>query len=195
MTTTRPHIVSGERSYLSHFQRSDVPVITHWLSNLETTAYLGMQGRSFLQEQEEDWYTNYTRLDDKNFHFAIVASDTDTIIGTVSLMDIRRPHDRAELGIVIGNTDYWSKGYGREAIRLMCDYGYTFLNLHVIYLWYVSYNQRGRKCYEKSGFVETGRIPEARVFNHQHYDDVVMTMTRTQFGPSQLAGKYGQLPI
>ena len=117
MTTTRPHIVSGERLYLSHFQRSDVPVITHWLSNLETTAYLGMQGRSFLQEQEEDWYTNYTRLDDKNFHFAIVARDSDTIIGTVSLMDIRRPHDRAELGIVIGNTDYWSKGYGREAIR------------------------------------------------------------------------------
>jgi hypothetical protein len=73
MTTTRPRIVSGERSYLSHFQRNDVPVITHWLSNLETTAYLGMQGRSFLQEQEEDWYTNYTRLDDKNFHFAIVA--------------------------------------------------------------------------------------------------------------------------
>jgi RimJ/RimL family protein N-acetyltransferase len=73
----------------------------------------------------------------------------NTIIGTVSLMDVRRPHDRAELGIVIGNPDYWSKGYRHEAIRLMCDYGYTFLNLHVIYLWYVSYNVRGRKCYEK----------------------------------------------
>jgi RimJ/RimL family protein N-acetyltransferase len=47
----------------------------------------------------------------------------------------------------------------------------------------------------KAGFVETGRIPEARVFNHQHYDDVVMTMTRSQFGTSQLVGKYGELPI
>jgi RimJ/RimL family protein N-acetyltransferase len=69
-----------------------------------------MQGRSFLQEQEEDWYTNYTRLDDKNFHFAIVASDSDTIIGTVSLMDVRRPHDRAD-----GRRS--ERGEGREIPR------------------------------------------------------------------------------
>lgn len=195
MSPSRPIVVPGQRIYLSNLVRDDIPTLTSWFSNLETTAYVGMQGRSFLQEHEDEWYSQYSTYDEKNRHFAVIARDGDTLIGNVSLMDIRRPHDRAELGIVIGDPHFWGRGYGREAIRLMCDYGFTFLNLHVIYLWYVSYNIRARKSYDAAGFVETGRIPEVRVFNHQRYDDVVMTLTRARFGESTLAGKYGQLPI
>ena len=195
MSTHRPIVVPGERIYLSQFNKNDIPTLTSWFSNLETTAYVGMQGRSFLSEHETEWYEHYSKFDERNYHYAVVARDSDTLIGNVSLMDIRRPHDRAELGIVIGDPAFWGKGYGREAIRLMCDYGFTFLNLHVIYLWYVSYNVRARKSYDAAGFIETGRIPAVRVFNHQRYDDVVMTLTRAQFGQSTLTGKYGQLPI
>jgi RimJ/RimL family protein N-acetyltransferase len=110
-------------------------------------------------------------------------------------MDIRQVHQRAELGIVIGEREYWSKGYGREAIRLMCQYGVAFLNLQTIYLWYVSYNVRGRKSYEAAGFVETGRIPESRLFNGVRYDDVVMTLHARDVPTTALHGQFGQLPI
>lgn len=195
MTVVRPVVLRSQRIHFSHFVTGDVPLLTQWFSQLETTAYLGMSGRSFTLAQEQEWFDNYVKHSPSNQHFAIIDSATDLPIGSISLMDIRRPHNRAELGIAIGDQRYWGRGYGREAIRLMCDYGFTFLDLHTIYLWYVSFNERGRKSYEASGFRETGRIPEGKVFNGTHYDDVLMSITRTTFGPSQLAGQYGQLPI
>jgi RimJ/RimL family protein N-acetyltransferase len=189
----RPAVVSGDRIYLSHFTRDDVSTLTRWFSSLEVTAYVGMQGRSFIQEQEQAWYDNYVKPSAETVHFAVIDAVTHAPIGTVSLMDIRQLHQRAELGIVIGEPAYWSRGYGREAIELMCQYGFAFLNLHTIYLWYVSYNTRARKSYEAVGFVETGRIPAARLFNGQRYDDVVMT--RHAGSVAALAGKYGLLPL
>lgn len=195
MTVVRPVVLRSQRIYFSHFVASDVPLLAQWFSQLETTAYLGMSGRSFTLTQEQEWFDNYVKHSPNNQHFAIMDSATDQPIGSISLMDIRRPHNRAELGIAIGDQNYWGRGYGREAIRLMCDYGFTFLDLHTIYLWYVSFNERGRRSYEAAGFKETGRIPEGKVFNGQYYDDVLMSITRRNFGPTQLAGQFGQLPI
>lgn len=197
MTTFPPRtaVVSGTKVYLSNFTRDDVPALTRWFSNLEITAYVGMQGRSFLQEQEQHWYDDYVKPPTTQQHFAVIEATTHQAIGVVSLMDIRQMHQRAELGIVIGEPACWSNGYGREAIDLICQYGYAFLNLHTIYLWYMSYNERARRSYEAVGFVETGRIPQARLFNGARYDDVVMTRHVGERVFPALAGKYGQLPL
>jgi RimJ/RimL family protein N-acetyltransferase len=191
----RPVVIDGERIYLSNFVQSDVPTLTSWFQQLEVTAYIGMQGASFLVEQEQQWFESYVKSNDKEQHFAVIDKHTHRLIGNVSLMDIRQVHQRAELGIVIGEREYWSKGYGREAIRLLCQYGFAFRNLHTIYLWYVSYNERARKSYEAAGFRETGRIPAARLFNGKRYDDVVMTIQAEAYPESELSGKFGQLPL
>lgn len=191
----RPIVVDGDRIYLSNFVQSDVPTLTAWFQQLEVTAYVGMQGTSFVVEQEQLWYDSYVKPSETVQHFAVIDKQTHRLIGNVSLMDIRQIHQRAELGIVIGERDCWGKGYGREATRLMCQYGFVFRNLHTIYLWYVSYNERARKSYEAAGFRETGRIPQARLFNGKRYDDVVMTVTADDGAANLLLGQYGQLPV
>ena len=193
--TPRQSIITGARIDLSTFRVEDVPNLTRWFSQLDVTAYIGMQGTAYTLEQEQQWYENYVKQSHTERHFAVIDVHTHQLIGNVSLMDIRQVHQRAELGIVIGEREYWSKGYGREAIKLMCQYGVAFLNLQTIYLWYVSYNMRGRKRYEAAGFVETGRIPESRLFNGVRYDDVVMTLHARHVPTTALHGQFGQLPI
>ena len=192
--TNRPEIIPGERVFLSHLTRDDVPEFSRWFANLETTQLLGWPGRIFLPEQEQEWYDNYVKFNERERTYAIIARDQQQLIGNVSLTGISHINNRAELGIVL-SPDATGRGYGREAIRLMCDYGFTFLNLHVIYLWYVSYNVRARKSYDAVGFRETGRIPGARLLNGTRYDDVLMAVTRTEFGDSQFHLKFGILPI
>lgn len=191
----RPQLVRGQRIFLSTFTRDDVPTLTRWFANLEVTAYVGMQGRVFVTEQEQAWYDDYVKPSQTAQHFAVIDAATQQPIGVVSLMDIRQLHQRAELGIVIGDPQYWSNGYGREAVDLMCQYGFGFLNLHVIYLWYMSYNERARRSYEAVGFVETGRIPQARLFNGCRYDDVVMARYVGERDFPALTNNYGQLPF
>ncbi|MBC8162064.1 MAG: GNAT family N-acetyltransferase [Roseiflexaceae bacterium] len=187
----RSEIVPGERIFLSHPLREDLPLLARWYADLELTLYLGRAGHAYTPEDEEQWFNNRNR--DGVRSFAIIVRETNAIIGSVSLMKLDAQNGRAELGISIGEKTAWGKGYGGEAVRLMCAYGFTFLNLHMIYLWHVGYNERGHRAYLRAGFKEAGRLREARVFDGQRYDDVLMDITRADFGPTGLARMIGQI--
>ena len=191
-TTFRPEIVPGERIFLSHPTRADLPTFARWFADLELTLYLGRAGHSYTYEDEVSWYESRTK-DSSMRSFAIVVRETNQIIGNMTLMHIDSVNGRAELGIAIGEKSAWGKGYGTEAVRLMCEYGFTFLNLHTIYLWHVAYNERGHRAYLRAGFKEAGRLRGARLFNGQRYDDILMDITREEFGPTSLGRLIGQL--
>jgi RimJ/RimL family protein N-acetyltransferase len=189
---TYPIVVPGERIFLSTVQRSDLPLYTRWFADLELSAYLGAMGTAFMAEHEEDWYNSVVHATNSRT-FAIIVREGFQPIGSVSLSHINARPQTAELGIAIGEKSAWGQGYGSEAVRLMLDYGFTFLNLHTIYLWHVSFNERGHRAYLKAGFKLAGRLRGVRMFNGKRYDDLLMDVTRDEFGPSRLTGLIGQL--
>lgn len=189
---TRPEVVPGDRIFLSHVRRDDLPLFAAWFSDLELNTYLGQPGMSFTPEQEEEWYERVVRDRDMKT-FAIIVRDGRRLIGTVTLMNIHYRRQRAELGISIGDKTAWGKGYGTEAVRLMCDYGFTFLSLYSIYLWHWGVNERAHHAYLKAGFKPAGRLRGADLFNGQRYDDILMDITREDFGPSRLVHMIGQI--
>ena len=69
----------------------------------------------------------------------------------------------------------------------MCDYGFTFLNLYAIYLWHWGFNRRARQAYLKAGFRKAGRLRCGPLFNGRRYDQILMEITRDEFGPSGVA--------
>jgi RimJ/RimL family protein N-acetyltransferase len=173
-------------------RREDLPLYARWFSDLELTTYLGVVGMSFMPEHEQEWYDNLVK-DRTNKTFAIVVREGQRLIGNVSLMDVNHRRRVAQLGIAIGDKTAWGKGYGSEAVRLICDYGFTFLELHTIYLWHFGFNERGHRAYLKAGFKVAGRLRSGDVFDGKRYDDILMDITREDFGPSQLRGLIGQL--
>ena len=71
----------------------------------------------------------------------------DVFIGQCALFAFDAVARRAELGITIGDKDYWGKGYGREAVQLLVDYGFRHHNLHRIWLEVHARNQRAIRAY------------------------------------------------
>jgi RimJ/RimL family protein N-acetyltransferase len=188
----RPEVLPGEAIFLSQVQRDDVPLFARWFSDLELTAYLGPIGVSFMPEHEEQWYQSVVS-DQQNPTFAIIVREGQQLIGSCGLKAVNHRHGTAEVGIAIGEKRAWGQGYGREALRLLCDYGFTFLGLHCIRLWHVGFNERGHRAYLKAGFRESGRARDAVLFNGKRYDNVLMDITREEFGPSRLTGLLDQL--
>jgi RimJ/RimL family protein N-acetyltransferase len=77
-----------------------------------------------------------------------------------------------ELGITIGNKSYWGKGYGREAISLLVDYGFRYHNFRKVWLRVHGSNERAQRAYRAVGFTEEGRL-RAHVYSNGNYDDLV----------------------
>tara|TARA_B100001971_G_C18147185_1_gene513743 strand:- start:364 stop:954 length:591 start_codon:yes stop_codon:yes gene_type:complete len=73
-------------------------------------------------------------------------------IGNCTYYDINESKDEAELGLMIGNRNYWSKGYGTDAVTTLVSYIFDKTNLKRIYLKTLKSNQRAQKCFNKCGF-------------------------------------------
>ena len=82
---------------------------------------------------------------------------TDTLdgkfIGNCMYYDLDSVNMQAELGIVIGDRDYWSNSYGYDAVTTLLDYMFTEKALKRVYLHTLEWNKRAQRCFEKSGFM------------------------------------------
>lgn len=103
------------------------------------------------------------------------------MIGESVLWEIDHRHGTAMFGITIGLKDYWGRGYGSEASRLVLDYGFRFLNLYNIGLITTSFNVRGLRAYQKIGFKEIGQRRGTVLLNGQRYDDIYMDLLASEF--------------
>lgn len=105
----------------------------------------------------------------------------DKLIGFIAFEDIAWSNRDAYVAIGIGERDFWGKGYGTDAMRLMLRYGFDELNLHRISLTVYEYNPRGIRCYEKCGFKHEGRIREFILRDGRRWDMLHMGILRDEW--------------
>ncbi|MCI0900957.1 MAG: GNAT family N-acetyltransferase [Chloroflexi bacterium] len=84
-------------------------------------------------------------------HYSIETID-GTFIGNCMYYDLDTVNREAELGIVIGDRDYWSDGYGYDAVTTLLEHMFTARDLKRVYLHTLEWNGRAQKSFSKSGF-------------------------------------------
>lgn len=176
----------GDRIYLSPRNTQDVEKFTEWMNDFYVTDYTGRSGNVMSFEGEKKYLEENSNPEAT---FSIITLDEDKLIGNVSLENIDHLHRKAVLGIFIGDKEFLSKGYGTEAIRLILDYGFNYMNLHSIKLDVMSFNERALKCYKKCGFKEAGRIRQNRFINGKYYDTISMDILEDEFTESYIRNK------
>ena len=78
-------------------------------------------------------------------------------IGNCMYYDLNPYKSEAELGILVGDKDYWNGGYGTEAVTLLLGYLFAEIGLTRVYLKTLDWNVRAQKSFQKCGFVEYRR--------------------------------------
>ncbi len=178
----------GERIYLSPRSIEDAEIYTAWLNDFEVTDYTG-KSASLLTLDAEKKYLENKNMDLDVTVFSIVDLKTDEMVGTVGLENVNYNSRTAVLGIFIGNADYRSNGYGTEAIELLLDFGFNYMNLNSINLTVLSCNERAIKCYKKCGFKEAGVLRKAKFVNGKYYDLVLMDILAEEFSEDYIKNK------
>jgi RimJ/RimL family protein N-acetyltransferase len=96
-------------------------------------------------------------------------------IGNCAYYNINRFKGEAEVGIMLGNRQYWNRGYGTEAMILLADYIFNKHNFKRIYLKTLDCNIRAQRCFLKCGFTNCGTKKQ------DGHNFIVMEMTREKW--------------
>ena len=170
--------IIGEKVYLSPMNSEDYLKYVEWLNNFEIAKGVDHVVNMVSIESEKAWLEKATS---EKYNFAIVNKENDTLLGNISLMKIHEVNRTAELGIFIGDENYLSRGYGSEAIMLLLDYAFKYINLNNIMLKVFDYNKRAIRAYEKCGFKTFGVWKKSHYFDGEYSDEIFMNVLKDDF--------------
>ena len=180
----------GDRIFLAPkgTTEEEIEKFTEWMNDFQVTDYIGRTAQIVTYDGEKQYLENAAK-NDNTINFNIVETATDKLIGTVGLEHFNWIERSAVLGIFIGEKDFRSNGYGTEAIKMILEYGFKYLNLHSIRLDLLSINERAHKCYLKCGFKDTGASREQIFLNGKYYDRLHMDILENEFAGDYIRNK------
>lgn len=171
--------IIGDNIYLSPISLDDVEEYTHMVNNNIVSVGLGsaVYASIYCADRELDVLKNLKT----SHNFAVRLIENDELLGNIGFNDIDFVNKSGTLGIMLGNEKYYGKGYGKEALMLFLDYGFSFLNLRNIVLYVFEYNEIAYNLYKKVGFKEVGRIRKRQELMGKFYDSIVMDILNEEF--------------
>ncbi|MEV5499525.1 GNAT family protein [Nonomuraea fuscirosea] len=163
----------GDVVRLRPFEPEEARAIWRWQSDPEVTQWLSddyPESLAYRMARVAGWKPNSY----EDVRLGIERPADGRLIGLARLRGAEPQTGHAEFGLYIGEKDCQGRGYGTEAARLMCSYGFARMRLHRITLWVVEANVSAIHCYKKVGFVEEGRAREAFRDREGHWHDKVL---------------------
>jgi RimJ/RimL family protein N-acetyltransferase len=175
-------MIIGEGIRLRGIDQGDLPLFVSWLNDPEVRQYLSLYA-PLSNAQEEKWFESLDKLSIAEQPLMIEASHEQKwkAVGDISFIAVDQRARNAELGLFIGEKDFWGKGIGTQVLSLMLDYGFFTLNFHRIYLRVYALNERGIHCYEKVGFKHEGRMREAAYLGGEYVDILWMGILKDEW--------------
>ena len=176
------NLLSGELVRLAAIDPETAgPMWAKWCANSEYSRLSDMDPATLNSPKStREWIEKH--LDDWLAHeFHICTLKGEQIIGSIGLGGDIKVHGDAFVGIGIGEPEFWGKGYGTDAMKLILRYAFMELNLHRVSLDVFEYNPRAIHSYEKAGFKLEGRQRGMLLREGKRWDLVYMGILRQEW--------------
>ncbi len=183
-------MLAGKSTKLRRLEEDDAErIFTYW-NDYELRQYLASPLPSSKSNIETLIRTKNAAFDNRTeFFFGIESKDSSELIGFASLESVSWISRHGFVGILcLFSSEFRGKGYGKDAMLLLLDYGFSMLDLHCIVLWVEAFNENAITFYENIGFTRGGLMREMAYRNGKRVDVVVMDILKREF-----VERYGML--
>ena len=169
----------GDNIYLSPISLDDVEEYAEMVNDIKVSVGLGYLSYTNIIDFESE--KEFLISVKKEKMFAVRLLENDELLGNIGFNSLDIINRNGALGVLIGNPKYQRKGYGTEALKLILDYGFSFLNLRNISLSVFEYNEPAYNLYKKVGFKEVGRLRKTLEIMGKTYDVIILDMLNEEF--------------
>ncbi|TGE35402.1 N-acetyltransferase [Desulfosporosinus fructosivorans] len=179
-----PFLVAN-RIYMRRLEKEDLEGnYFQWLNDQTITKWMRHGAFPNSPESMNAFYENLSGSK-TDIVLAIVLKEQDRHIGNIGLHSINYVFRSAEIGLIIGETDCWGKGYAAEAFSAIADYSFKKLNLNRIAAGVVDENIGSIRALEKTGYKKEGILRQAYFCDGQYHDCVNLSLLHSDW----LAGR------
>lgn len=133
-----------------------------WEISSTQTPYSKYILQKYIENAHQDIY------EAKQYRF-VICNKQNIPVGMIDLFDFNPQHNRVGVGILI-LPENQGKGYGSEALKMVIDYAFTYLNLHQIFANITADNNKSIALFEKFNFKKIG-IKKDWIFDNMNYKD------------------------
>jgi RimJ/RimL family protein N-acetyltransferase len=166
--------MEGKLVRLRGYEKSDLGAVMSWWHDEEVTKFISAAVFPASSLEEEQFIENAASgKDPLNKEFVIETLSDRKYIGAIGLHNISWLSRNAKLGIVIGDKEYWGRGYGTDAVEVLLRLAFEKMGLHRVELIVFTFNERAIACYEKCGFRREGILRDY-VFKLGAFQDALM---------------------
>ena len=168
-------MINGSKVIVCHKSLADAPDDYAWQTDPELAHLTATQP---LTTSFPNYLLNYaSQLRNRQpikHQFAIQTIDGKHI-GNCAYYGINDNNGDVEIGIMIGNRNYWDKGYGVDAVTNLLELIFRETRLNRIYLKTLVDNARAQKCFTRCGFTPCGHL------KRDGYNFILMELNRRQW--------------
>ncbi|HTA28013.1 MAG TPA: GNAT family N-acetyltransferase [Bacteroidia bacterium] len=166
-------VITTERLVLRQMTKDDANDLFRIRSDKRVNEYLVR----IPSQSVDDVIAFITKLDisisnNESIIWGITLKDENKVIGTICIWNLKKEHDRAEVGYEL-YPDYWRKGIMQEALSAILDYGFNVMKLHSIAAIIDPFNEGSYSLLEKNRFVKEAHFKED-YFHHGKFQDTVI---------------------
>lgn len=168
-----------ERLLLRRMEKTDSQQMFFLRSDDRVMQYIGRE-KTRSPEEAENFIEKINASVDANetIMWAIaMATDPDTMIGTICYWRIQPEHFRAEVGYVL-HPSFWNRGIMQETLREVIEYGFETIGLHSIEGHINPENIASGKVLEKTGFIREAYFKENYFFRGKFHDSAVYSLLK-----------------
>ena len=172
--------LQGIKTVLRPLEKSDVPLITKWINDPEVSQYIAAYLPA-TEGEEEAWIENLAKKKDQGLVLAIEVNGKH--IGNMGVHDINWRNRTATTGALIGEKEYWGKGFGKDAKMIFLDYLFNTLNLRKISSSVIAFNKRSLNYSLACGYVLEGRKRRQMFRKGRYYDEIILGLFKNEWLP------------
>ena len=179
--------IRGEKVILREFSRDHLDDVRYvdWLRDPEVTKTIYRM--EYLLPLEAEKIRDYARtlMESKTDGFFAIHTLEDEFIGTLRIGHVDWRAGVADIGILIGDKDYWGKGMAKDAVGAACEYAFSFLSLRKLTGGTAADNLAMCRCFERLGFQKEATLRRQLLTGGRYQDHVLYGLFKDELAEQQ----------